>query len=195
MVLYITNILLTLSLTSLLICGYEFGFRFICHLVLNVSILVFLAGLVLLYVAAYKSIKNRTASLDSHEEVPSAGNSRRRDASQEFAKAVLIILSSLLICYIPFAVFSTLSNMDLRNNEKVIRIGQSFSELLVYANSIVHSLLLIAVNVDMRKMVVKDLRCCCCFAERSADETNLPSRAAKVEPARNPKDIWIDSVA
>ncbi len=142
----------TVFLNAILICGKFFGFFVPAYLFYISANAVFLAVLFIQYASAYKALKRRVqgAFLEGGR-APTINVSLQRAPKKEFAKAVLLILSSALICYAPFFIYSITVYLNLSGSSVVF---DTSLRGLVGANSAVNAMIFMALNRDIKRYLL-----------------------------------------
>ena len=146
------NIAVSICVTLFLVCGHMFGFIFPAQLSLNVIIIGFLISVTALYLRAYMSVKAR---VDQLELESGPGSSSRRDSNKEFSKAVLFILSSLVICYTPYIIGSIVRHRNHHANDRVALFVGFSSLLVVYSNSTLNAVIFLLLNKPLKNYLLQ----------------------------------------
>ena len=129
----------------------NWDFMLILHLHLSVVACIFLMFLFILYFRSYKSISNRCVMNVMNLQPSMQQNSGRGNAAKVFAKAVLLILGSLFICYAPFMVCRPLA--WLYGSFKWLIFMAYLTQLIVTANSTVNAVVVLVLDRDINRYV------------------------------------------
>ncbi len=173
------NIILSAAMASALLLGQKYKFLFIAQVCINVIIALLVVSISGLYIQAYISVaaivKQSTVSMPSE-----MGSTKppRRNASHRLSQAALFIVTSLVVCYMPHVVCSTLMYKTHHENSRWILIAAFSSQSLVYVNSILEAVFIITFNADLKGY----LRGCVCVGLRPSsdnrEQVNIPSRSS-----------------
>ena len=167
-ILVVFNIIATLLSSTIAVSGKMLNFGLASSLVPSLGLLGILFIQSVLYYRAYKSIRQRTGQLNLNSGMQPAIETVKKP-NQEFCKSVLIILSSLWICYSPAALFTAMYNQE--PDASWIMIGFFCALLLVYINSSLNALILISFNRQLKAFVLQQIRC----YRPGTTETGLPA--------------------
>ena len=159
-ILVTVNFVASLSLPVGLILASIYGFYALFHITLIITGNISIIAVVVLYVKTYCSIREKSNTLQLTSEVQA--NRAHRSTDKMFAKGMLFVLASLILCYVPFYSFSIARSVSMYNNKtENATISKCFqwSCLLVYANSSLNAILIIVFNKQIKQKIVADLPC------------------------------------
>ncbi len=160
--LVIAGFLVSVFLVALIVCARIFNFFFAAQLTLNATVSLCVFGAFILYSKAYKSVRCQTQhiSLDKGIPIPRLFT-QRRNPSREVTKSIFLIFTSLLICYTPYCIFTTISHSGQRDENKISMHLEYVSFCLVVANSSLNAIILIVLNRDLRCFLRNSMRFQC----------------------------------
>ena len=152
------NVALNLTTATILTLSSVYGFFFVYHTMLTCLYLLVILGTFILYLVTYRSIRRRTANLTIARD-----KSRKKvDANRGFAKGMLFVLLSLVICYIPnhaIGMARNVINHAGRQPPSTFQYVLLWAIILSYMNGTLNALALILCNKQLRKFVVTTFSC------------------------------------
>ena len=171
------NVFISVIIVGVQVLGHFENSYVFSHVVLNCIAIGLMISASFVYCNAYRSLNRRTRQLNLERSLPvnttseannnPAGNAgalvprRKRNASQEFLKVMVIVLTSLILTYTPFVVSWTVIYM-YRENEQIndkILLFHFFSRLFVCINSSLNATLFLSMNRELRRYASRVLRC------------------------------------
>ncbi len=137
-------------MNAVFICGDFFGFAGFAKLLFYSVNAVFLSILFVQYARAYRALRSRVKGL--FQGAATVNATQQRAPKKEFAKAVLLILSSALICYAP--AFSYVTIIYMKPSLMSVQIYLSFLSL-VAVNSLLNAIIFMALNQDIKRYMMQ----------------------------------------
>ncbi len=139
----------SMILTIIELCARLFDFVFIAHVTLNVLLAIGSSCLFTLYLKAYRSVQRQTEQMNLDRSMPSRAT-QRRNPCRELSRASFAIFASLIICYTPYSICSTVSHYGYRDESK-LSVNLEFAFLcFVHINPSSNAIIFIALNRDLR---------------------------------------------
>ncbi len=160
-ILIILILLLAIAQTALMIYLSMQREFVIPLLIVNLTTLLCIITLCVLYWRAYKSIETRTRQMNLGNDNESNATSQnqnqsgddtaiaiRRSPTREFARAVFIILGVLIVCYVPSMFTSVIYTIQLQRqnaNRTSLFVASGFS-LLAFFNATLNAIVVLVFN-------------------------------------------------
>ncbi len=148
----------TILMNAVLICGDIFGFAGLAKILFYWVNGVFLSILFIKYARAYKALRSRVNGIFLESERAATVNAaRQRAPKKKFAKAVFLIFSSALICYVP--VFVYVNIIYMKPSLMSVHIYVACLNL-VAVNSLLNAIIFMALNNDIKRYMLQCVRNC-----------------------------------
>ncbi len=123
---------------------------FICYVVWMTTGYILFIAVIILYVCTYRYIKKQLSIVYMHGEVTIH---IRNDLGQEYRKAVLIVVLTQTILFLPASVLAFSYTYRLFNNESpsvAVKVALNWAYTLLYTNSSFNALIFIVCNRKTR---------------------------------------------
>lgn len=159
--LVISNSVLGLSMVVVqAIVAFRGNAYSLIHMTLNGIAIGIIVTASTVYFYAFRSLNMRTKQLDLQQNAQphSKKVQYRRNPTKEFLKAMVSILTLLLLTFTPFVISSTLmffNRNELASSSRFVIILYYVSRLLVCMNSSLNAITYIALNRELRKYVLR----------------------------------------
>eukprot|EP00794_Sanderia_malayensis_P017630 gene17630-19384_t len=154
------NVVTTLSMAIVNVCGVEYNYYNVSHLLMNCMAMFSFTTTLIIYYKAYSFLSHRVQNMNlQRQEQPVRTAPKRSNRSKEFSRAIAVILVLLAVCYIPFVIVSAvkmvyqqyaLSNVDGR----ILKAFYCARILICFVPS-VNALTFIAFNAQLRNFFMR----------------------------------------
>lgn len=135
------------TITCIIIAGFLFGVaKVILPLISTIAFVCFVV-FVTLYYRAYKTLARRTRQSRFERRT----RSTLRSPSKAFSKAVLLTVSSMVVCCIPYLFIKPVSSYY--PNSRTVKIIEFVSDELLYTNWVVNAVIMIYLDRGLRNFV------------------------------------------
>ncbi len=151
------NFTINLIVTTMLAFASIIGFYSVFHKIITCVYLVVISTTFILYIRAYMSISQKIKELNRNQLL----SNKKSDSHRDFAKGMMIVLVSLVICFIPNHVLLMMLNiMKSENMEPSGRFlyGTLWAIIVSYMNGTVNAAALILCNRTLRNYAVRLFR-------------------------------------
>ena len=141
----------TLNISSM------FKFFFIYRIMFVPILVIAMVGLSFMYLKAYISIRKRVRSTNLHNRTQ-AWQQEIRNPEHEFAKLVVFIIASLIICYLPSIIMGNIHTIAIRNGNSsdYLKYAAAWSYTMAYLNSMTNAIIIISGHREVTSFV-KDM--------------------------------------
>ena len=140
-------------LTCIIILGFLFRLATVILPLISIIAFACFMFLVILYYRAYKTLERRTRQARFQRRI----RSNLRNPSKAFSKAVLLTISSMVVCCIPFLFIKPISSYYPK--DRTIQIIEFIADDLVYANWVSNAFIMIYLDRRLRNYVKRTLTC------------------------------------
>ncbi len=153
----IINVFLALSHTAVEIYAYLFDHLFAGHLVVSCVVFIVLMALSISYIATYTAVRHSAPpAVQAHAQDPRPVPVR--DAASELSRAVMVILTTMWIVYVPIAVAAPMKyHHSFKDNHRVLHFF-FLAEIILFFNSTLNAAIFIAFNTQLREYTLRLLR-------------------------------------
>ena len=135
------SMITSLCLTAIFLWALVKDFMFIYFLTVSIVAILVMHVLSILYIRAYRTVRNQTKPLILNNSSLQPVTVIRRDPNREFCRVVLYILAALWICHLPFIITAPMKHHARFKNEQNMIVCFFYSELLVFINSSLNAVL------------------------------------------------------
>lgn len=133
--------------TSVSVTGFYFKMELATLSAMSIIATLFLIIIVLLYYHAYKTITKRTQGIRNVQ----ISGSNHRNPSKAFHKAVLLSVSTMMVCCIPYFIIKPLPHYYINNT--TIKTLEYASDVFIFANSCATAVIMIYLDKGLQKFV------------------------------------------
>ena len=148
----LVNLCVSVSLVIASIYKFYFYYTFVAAFLYSALITV----LCILYIRTYIYVKNGVAAIKTRTNKAEQSMHEIRNAEREFARCVIYIIVSMIVCYLPSvilgAVQSLLALQDALNEN--FRYAVLWSYIFAYFNSAMNGILVIASTTQIKNYVL-----------------------------------------
>ena len=141
------SLIASIITTCLSITGFYFKKDLATLSAMSIIATLFLAIIILLYYHAYMTIKKRTRGISNVQ----MSGPNHRNPSKAFHKAVLLSVSSMMICCIPYFIIKPLPHYFINNT--TIKTLEYASDVFIFANSCTTAVIMIYLDKGLHKFV------------------------------------------
>ena len=152
--LIISNVVACLLLGILFILASIYGFYTPVSIGFIVTNVILFSIFLSYYVKAYLSVRRRVVAMEVVNNT--SQNISRTDL--QFAKGILIIVTSVTLRYLPFSVFGILKSMDKNMNYGII-VAYLWSIQLIFLGISINVVILFGLNRKLRSFVSSRISC------------------------------------
>ena len=129
----------------------------ICLAVWTTTGYTLLFTLLLTYVRTYREIKAQLDAIRLRNDVTITNN---RDMSQQYAKGMITVLLTLIVCYLPISVLSNYHQFYVsrdRNSNKGLPTAVSWGYIMIWLNGSLNAIIFLTFNKKMWRFTVRYL--------------------------------------
>ena len=131
-----------------------YKFFFIYRIIFVPIIIIAMVGLSFIYLRAYISIRKRVRGTNIHDR-KHAWQQEIRNPEHEFAKLVVFIIASLIICYLPSIIIGNVHTFAIRNGNSsdYLKYAAAWSYTMAYLNSMTNAIIIITGHMEVTSFV------------------------------------------
>ena len=148
--------IINLITNGVLMVSTVYKFMFLYRMVLLPMCFIIMIGLSIVYIRAYFCIRRRVRSMGMHNANRAERKTGVRNPENEFARLVIPIIASLIICYLPSIILGTIQTIANRYGHisDYLKYAVVWSYTMAYLYSLINAIIIIIGNKQVRLYVI-----------------------------------------